>query len=193
MSEHLTGDPGMTVEEWAELDEDDTRELVDGRLEEQEMPGVVHEAVVTFFVVLLQTWLGERGLVFASGVKYALGPRRGRMPDITAFLSRTGLPRSGAVRKPPDVAVEVLSPTSRDHRRDRVEKLSDYAKFGVRYYWLVDPDARTVEILELTAGRYTHVLDAMDGKLDAIPGCDGLVVDLDALWARLDALGPDES
>ncbi len=190
MSEHLAGDSSdMTVDEWAELPEDEPGELVDGRLEDEEVSGVEHETVVMFIAVLLQSWLGPKGRVFAAGLKYGLGPRRGRIPDTTAFFDRRVLPRHGAVKKPPDLAVEVLSPTARDHRRDRVEKLADYARFGVRYYWLIDPEARTLEILELGAGRYTHALGATAGRLDRVPGCDGLEVDLDALWGQLDQLG----
>ncbi len=181
----------MTVEQWAALPEDEPGELVDGRLVEEEVPDLVHEAVVMFIAISLQNWLGERGFAFASGAKYALGPGRGRMPDVSVFFAPRGLPRRGAVRQAPDLVVEVLSPTPRDHRRDRVDKLTDYARFGVRFYWLIDPDARTIEILELTEGRYTHMLDAGEGKLDDVPGCEGLSLNLDALWARLDRLGAD--
>jgi Uma2 family endonuclease len=65
----------------------------------------------------------------------------------------------------------------------------DYAAFGVRHYWLVDPELRSLEILELRAdGLYAHVLGAASGVLDEIPGCEGLTLDLDALWAEIGRL-----
>ena len=49
---------------------------------------------------------------------------------------------------------------------------------------------RSLEILELEAqGRYLHVLGATTGTLKKIPGCEGLTLDLDALWAAIDSLG----
>ena len=71
---------------------------------------------------------------------------------------------------------------------DRLEKAAEYAAFGVRYYWLVDPDDRTFEIFELDAhGRYARLTGVADGQLD-VPGCEGLRLDLDAIWARIDRL-----
>jgi Uma2 family endonuclease len=98
-------------------------------------------------------------------------------------------PARGVVRVPPDVLVEVVSPSTSDARRDRIQKLDDYAAFGVRWYWLLDPLLRTLEIWELGAdGRYARALAAEAGRLERVPGCDGLEIDLDALWAEIDSL-----
>lgn len=42
--------------------------------------------------------------------------------------------------------MEILSPGSDNARRDRIAKLYLYAKFGVREYWIVDPETRTIEL-----------------------------------------------
>src|SRR5262249_20092428 len=99
---------------------------------------------------------------------------------------------AGLSRTPPLIVVEVVSPTPRDVHRDRVQKLEEYAGFGVRFYWLIDPEALLVQILELGAdGRYAIALSACEGK-HAAPGCEGLVLDLDDLWAEIGGLSFDE-
>lgn len=183
----------MSVSEWVNLPEDEPGELVDGCLVEEEMPDLRHEIVVSWLLFTLRSWLGEgRGFVFASEAKFVVGPLRGRKPDLSMYLPGGAVPPGyGAVRTPPDVMVEIVSPTARDARRDRVEKVTDYASFGVRYYWLIDPRLRTLEIYELGGdGRYVRALGASDGRIDTIPGCAGLAFDLDALWAEIDRLGP---
>lgn len=52
----------------------------------------------------------------------------------------------------PDWICEVFSPSTAAH--DRVVKQRLYAAQGVRHYWLVDVDARTLEALELSGGRW---------------------------------------
>jgi hypothetical protein len=57
---------------------------------------------------------------------------------------------------------------------------------------LLDPTARTFEILELSEdGRYLHVLGASEGRLLQIPGCAGLTLDLDELWRQIDRHAPE--
>ena len=179
----------LTLEAWGDLPEDEPGELVDGRLEEEEMPTRVHEAVVTWLVYELLTWARPRGArVYGSELKLAVGPRRGRKPDINLFLAGTVRSRGDAPlqRHPPDLVIEVVSPRPSDGRRDRVEKPDDYARFGVRFYWIVDPHLRSIEVLERDEqGRYVRALAASAGTI-APPGLDGLTLDLDALWAEVD-------
>jgi Uma2 family endonuclease len=180
----------MTLEEWAALPEDEPGELVDGQLVEEEVAGYIHEVVVAWFIHLFVAWLGERGFVGSSDAKFRVRPKRGRKPDLTVYLPGGRVPPGrGLITVPPDIAVEVITPTPRDARRDRVEKPDEYAEFGVRFYWLVDPELRTVEIYELGSdGRYTRAWAASDGTTTNVPGCDGLLMNLDALWARVDKL-----
>ncbi|WP_233561297.1 Uma2 family endonuclease [Sorangium cellulosum] len=185
----------LSVAEWAALPEDEAGELIDGRLVEEEMPDCVHELAVAWLIHTLRAWLFPRGgFVFGSEVKYALKPRRGRKSDVSAFLPTSRKPPArGAVAIPPDIMVEIVSPSPRDGRRDRVEKLEEYAAFGVRWYWLLDPQLRTLEIFELTRdGVYARRLGVNGGLLREVPGCDGLTLDLDALFREIDQLDATE-
>ncbi len=183
----------MSIDEWLALPEDEPGELVDGVLEEEEVADWTHELVVTWLAAVLRAWLGARGFVGGSALKYVLSTRKGRKPDLSVVLPGSPPPpRRGRLETPPDVALEVVSPSPTDIRRDRVTKLREYARFGVRWYWIVDPHARTLEILERGPdGDYVHKLDATDGRVDAVPGCPGLVLDLDALSGELDRLAPE--
>lgn len=185
----------MTLADWLALPEDEPGEWVDGYLTEEEVPDYAHELLVVLLGRLLGDWVLPRGgMLGGSGTKLALTARRGRIADLTVFLPGSALPpRRGTLRRPPDVVVEIVSPTPRDGRRDRVEKVADYAAFGIRYYWIVDPELRSFEILELGAdGRYAHALGASAGRVREIPGCEGLELDLDALWAEVDRLPLEE-
>ena len=181
----------MTLESWASLPEDTEGELVDGVLVEDEVTDFVHDAVVGFLIEHLRRWLRPRGgLVAASDVKFRVSSSRGRKPDVSAYLP--GAPRppaTGLVAVPPSIMIEVISPRPRDARRDRVEKFDEYAAFGVRYYWIVDRQLRSIEIYERSEdGRYARAMSATSGTLDGIPGCEGLSLDLDALWREVDEL-----
>jgi Uma2 family endonuclease len=84
----------------------------------------------------------------------------------------------------PDWCCEVVSPSNPAH--DRVRKRRDYARHGVRYYWLVDPEQRVVEALELEQGsggvwRECGAWD--DSATDAcIPPFEGITLDLSRLF-----------
>jgi len=99
------------------------------------------------------------------------GWRRERMPELAdvAFLEL-----------PPDWVCEVLSP--RTARVDRVLKRHIYARERVAHYWLLDPDAKTLEVERLDGETYRVVLSASeDDKVRAEP-FDAIELDLGLLW-----------
>jgi Uma2 family endonuclease len=196
VAEHAAG-AEMTLAAWAALDDDEPGELVDGCLVEEEDVGALHDVVAAWFVWILKSWLGPRGgFVLISDTRFGVAPRRGRKPDISVYFAGRKPPAQGLVTTPPDIMIEVVSPRPKDARRDRVEKTNEYAVFGVRFYWIVDPALRSFEIFELGAdGRYVKALGAGNGVVETVPGCKGLTVDLDALWdeaSRLEAEGDGE-
>lgn len=191
MGTALAASGGMSIAEWAALDDDVAGELVDGVLEEEEMPSVLHEAVAAILLGWLRQWAAPRGgMAFGPELKLVVRETRGRKADASLYLPGRALPgrSAGATRRPPSAVVEILSPRPRDVRRDTIDKLREYASFGVEHYWLVDPLARTLEVRRLSAEGPAVVLLAAAEGAHAVPGCEGLVIDLDALWAEIDRL-----
>jgi Uma2 family endonuclease len=178
-AEHL-----YTWEDFIALPEDDQRELLDGRLVEMDVTNAAHEWVVAMLVHLLQGWAiaNQAGIVFASGYKVRIRRDRGFEPDVQLF--RTGgrpIQHTGLEAGAPDLAVEVISPSS--GRYDRVHKLQGYASIGVPEYWIVDPERQTFERLLLDDSGAYRIADALDGDATLEPASmPGLVIPLGELW-----------
>lgn len=182
----------MSPDDWVAMSEDEPGELVQGRLVEEEVPDAIHELAVTWLTTVLRLWLGGRGFVLGSELKVMVAPRTGRKPDAVVFLEGSAAPpKRGPINAPPDIVIEVVTPSPRDERRDRVEKMADYARFGVRYYWLVDPALGSFEIFVLTpAATYEKRIGVTGGSIGDVPGCPELLLDVDGLWQELSRL-PD--
>lgn len=179
----------MTLDEWANMDEDEEGELVDGHLVEEEVPDVVHECIVSWLHLAIGPWVkGRGGRIFVSELKFRIDDRRGRKPDLSIDLTRARkVDHTKLQTLMPDIIVEVVTAGPRNERRDRVEKMTEYARVGSKWYWLVDPALGSFEVFELTdRGAYARVLAATEGVVAAIPGCSGLTLDLDSLWAELE-------
>jgi Uma2 family endonuclease len=182
--------PRMTLEEWADLPEDVPGEIIENRLVEEEMSDYAHEVIVAFLARILGIWGDSCGaIVGTSDARFAVAKGRGRKPDLTVFLAGRRPPRRGLVRVAPDIAVEVLSTGPMDVHRDRVEKLAEYAAFGIQWYWIVDPEQRRIEIHRLSGSEYEKVLVLGSGLATDVPGCPGLELSVDSIWAKVDELG----
>ena len=77
-------------------------------------------------------------------------------PDLVVVTAdRLHIVTPTAIQGAPDLVVEVLSPSTAPV--DRGPKFETYARFGVPEYWIVDPEARTLEIYRLAGDAYRSV------------------------------------
>jgi Uma2 family endonuclease len=130
-------------------------ELSEGELIMPPHPTHTHQRTVMRLAAALYAFVQrhELGTLQVAPLPVRLWPGKIREPDIL-FVAKEHSDRIGEqFYGPPDLVVEVLSPGT--WRVDRREKMVEYAQAGIGEYWMVDPDAGTVEVLVLRAGAYT--------------------------------------
>lgn len=142
----------MTTEEYLSGPEAMVRrELVWGVVREPPSPFRKHQGVVTQATMLLAEHVLDHklGRVYVSPLDVVFDREKALVlqPDVM-FVSheRRGI-LNNFVEGPPDLVVEVISEGS--ERYDRVAKLEWYREYGVREYWVIDPEAQAIEVIQL--------------------------------------------
>jgi Uma2 family endonuclease len=147
---------GLTVDDLARYERDDGRryELIDGALYVSPAPLLRHQRVALRIARRLLEYAETHGGEAFAGANVSLSDRDLVIPD-AVLCSADTLSRMRselAVDVPPDLVVEVCSPSTR--RYDLVTKRAHYERVEVPEYWFVDLDADRVEVYRLAGGRY---------------------------------------
>ena len=175
--------PSYTWDDFLALYDDDRRELIDGELIEVEVPTKLHEHIVGLIYFYLQAWtMKNGGLSLVSGYKVRISNTRGVMPDVQYYRPENPAAQTfeDTYDTPPDLAVEIISPSSRT--TDRKKKLSWYAEIGVPEYWLIDPDARLLQRYILRDNVYVQADSAGGDDLFRPDTFTELEIPLAQLW-----------
>lgn len=90
------------------------------------------------------------------------------------------IPEAGWFELAPDWVCEILSPSTA--RMDRVDKMAIYAREGIAYLWLIDPDLKTLEAFELTDKRWTLIATHGGDDPVHVAPFEVLALELSALW-----------
>lgn len=174
----MATDARLTAQDLLRLGNGDIRrELVNGRVIEMPPGGFEHGEIAGAIISILREYLKhtDLGRVATNEVGFVLSvpgdPERVRGADV-AFVARERLPAGsspkGFINGPPDLAVEVLSPS--DDILDAQQKVRDYLDAGARLIWVVAPNARTVTIYRADgSARLLREDDALSGE-DVLPG-----------------------
>jgi Uma2 family endonuclease len=152
--------PLVTIDDLESLPDDGNRyEVIEGELFMSRAAGLTHQGVSGNLYHSFRNYLDVHpiGRVLSTpGILFS--EIDSVIPDIVFFTNeRAALIVSGErLIAAPDLIVEIVSPGRDNERRDRVAKRQLYGKFGVREYWIVDPQLRTIEVATLRDGALTE-------------------------------------
>lgn len=157
-------------------------QLMEGLLVHDPAPTTGHQQVAGALHALLRAHVLRHrlGKVFIAPLDVYLSSSNVFEPDVL-FVSNARAHRvaDDGIHGAPDLAVEILSPSSAT--RDRTKKRRIYATAGTLEYWIVDPKRQSVEVHDFSvpAPRSVRILGAADTLTSPlIPGLRILVRDL---------------
>ncbi len=145
-----------TFADYLTWDEDDHIELIYGYPYMMSPPLRIHQKVSGALFHQLANYLdGKKCEVYSAPFGVRLFEEEGNRPedvntivepDLVVVCDPGKLDDYGC-KGAPDLVIEILSPSSRRH--DRIVKLDLYQRAGVREYWVVNPEDRTVQVMLL--------------------------------------------
>lgn len=140
-------------------DEDDRIEIINGEAFMMAPPSRVHQEISFEIGRQLGNYLeGKRCKVYPAPFGVRLFEKEGDgpddvdtmvEPDLSVICDHSKLDDHGC-KGAPDLVIEILSPSTRRH--DRLVKLDLYQRAGVREYWIVDPEYKSVQVFTQDGG-----------------------------------------
>src|SRR5918912_841510 len=159
-------EPLLTIADLDALPDDGNRyELFEGEVFVSRAPGLSHQIILANLLTLLRAYLETNPIgqaIPTPGVIFSESD--GAIPDLV-FISNESMRElvyEERINGAPELVVEILSPGKENARRDRVVKRQVYGKYGVQEYWLVDPEARALEIYRLEKRTLKKIVTAMN-------------------------------
>jgi Uma2 family endonuclease len=162
-------------------DDENRYELIDGIPVMMSSPSITHQSIIgALYVQIWQFLRGKRCMAVLAPFDVRLNADglddTVVQPDITVICDRAKLDeKRGSYKGAPEMAIEVLSPSSK--RLDNLIKLKKYQDAGVNEYWIADPENKTIRAYTLKNGAYT-VNVYHDGETAPVCTLDGLQINL---------------
>ena len=173
----------LTYADYMKTSDDERYELLNGELIMSPSPKEIHQYISGNLYFVLGAFVRERNLgkAYFSPFDVVLSDTDVVQPDLL-FVSteRAAIITADNVQGAPDLVVEILSPATAE--RDRTIKLDLYAQYGVKEYWIVDPDAKTITVLLRGESRFEVSGVFGEGQSLHSPTLAGFSIDLDAIF-----------
>lgn len=173
----------LTYEDYLKTSDDERYELLDGELITMPAPSIAHQHVAMKLGTRLDSFIEERnlGVVYSAPTDVVLSETDVVQPDLIFIsLERIDIVTPANITGAPDLLVEIRSDSTAE--RDETFKRILYAERGVKEYWLVDPEARTITVLLLRADRYAERATYTEGQTLTSSILDGFFAHLDEIF-----------
>ena len=172
-------------------DEQDRIELIDGYPVMMAPPTRAHQKISGELFGQLRDYLkGKKCEVYHAPFAVRPFERDGERPedvdtlvepDISVICNPSKLDDTGC-KGAPDLVMEILSPSTKRH--DRFTKFNLYQRAGVREYWIVDPDDKTVQVFVLEDGHYTAKDFGAAGDVVRVNVLEDCTIDLSQVFSE---------
>jgi Uma2 family endonuclease len=175
-----------TYKDYLNMSDDKRYELIGGHLMMAPAPIPYHQWISKNIEYEIERFVREKklGRVFDAPCDVYLDEENVVQPDIL-FVSeeRTHIIGKTHIQGAPDLAVEILSESTA--YTDLMKKKRLYARFGVKEYWIVDPDGKTIELHCLKEGVFILVKSFSENDELESPLLPGLKIKLSPVFAFL--------
>ncbi len=185
-----------TEQKWTYADyltwpEGERWELIDGvAYAMSPAPGISHQRISRILTRTIDTYLiGKKCELFAAPFDVRLS-EQGHIsdnyvdtvvqPDIVVVCDKEKLDDRGC-NGAPDLIIEITSPST--GKMDLTVKFDLYERSGVKEYWIVHPEEKTVMLFKLLDGRYGAPERYADGDRIPVAILGELVIDLNEVFA----------
>jgi Uma2 family endonuclease len=151
-----------TVEDYLLLGEDFRGELIKGEIIMSPSPNLSHQRITKVLEKIFDAFVQiEGGEYFHAPFDVYFNDKNVVQPDVL-LLTKSSLSKikNRGIEGAPDLVVEILSPSN--SHIDRYHKRLLYQKFGVKEYWIVDPNNKSLEILNFRLDPLEPVLYVVD-------------------------------
>ena len=184
LSKHEAGRGHFTYQDLLHTPDDGKRyEVLEGDLVVSPAPRTKHQRIVMRLIrLLIAAEDAEHGLALGAPCDVVFSEHDVVEPDLLFVAkARKDIIAVENVQGAPDLAVEVISEGSR--KRDVITKRGIYERYGVRFYWLVDPEEETVRVFELKDGAYGEPATLKAGQQLGCALFPGITQDVGQLFA----------
>ncbi|WP_010531735.1 Uma2 family endonuclease [Lentibacillus jeotgali] len=153
----LIKEDNLTYDDYASIDDGNRYELVDGQLELMSpAPSVTHQLISAQMQKRITESCESDYIILDAPIDVILADNEVRQPDLVLIhRKRLNILRNRGVIGPPDLVVEILSPSTL--KRDKIDKLNMYANFRIPEYWIVEPKTGILEQYSLHDAQYTLI------------------------------------
>lgn len=179
----------MTIDDLEAIPYDKSHryELIEGELYVSRAPGIPHQLVLHNLQLKLGNYLEQNPIGFlVPGAGALFSEYNYVIPDLVFARKErwASIVAKEQFNAAPDLVIEIVSPGSKNRKRDLKLKHALYGKYGVKEYWAVDCWSRSVIVFRLKGNTLEEIMTLKEDDLIESPLFPGFSLKLSAIFSQ---------